>query len=121
MTVTLHVCITCRAGQPEGEAVPGARLLDALTRAGVPDGVRIRPVECLSACANGAAIALSGPDRWTYVYGQMAPEDAPDIIAGAAAYAMTPDGIVPWRERVAIFRKRSLARIPPIGQPLDKT
>lgn len=87
MTVTLHVCITCRAGQPvpEGEPVPGARLHDALAAEGAPDGVRIVPVECLSACANGAA------------------------------YAQAPDGIVPWRERVTIFRKRSLARIPPIG------
>lgn len=117
MTVTLHVCITCRAGQPvvEGAPVPGARLMAALLRQPDPPGVRIVPVECLSACSNGAAIALSGPDRWTYVYGQMSETDAPEIIEGAAAYAQTPDGIVPWRERVAIFRKRSLARIPPLG------
>ncbi|WP_449044650.1 DUF1636 family protein [Paracoccus versutus] len=117
MTVTLHVCITCRAGQPvpEGESVPGARLHDALAAEGAPDGVRIVPVECLSACANGAAIALSAPGRWTYVYGRMSAEDATEILLGAAAYAQAPDGIVPWRERVTIFRKRSLARIPPIG------
>lgn len=116
MTVTLHVCITCRAGQPvqDGEPLPGARLHQALLDA-APPGVSIRAVECLSACNNGAAIALSGADRWTYVYGQMSETDAPEIIAGAAAYAQTADGIVPWRERVAIFRKRSLARIPPLG------
>jgi len=117
MTVTLHVCITCRAGQPvqDGEPVPGARLHDALAAEGAPEGVRIVPVECLSACSNGAAIALSAPGRWTYVYGGMEAADAPEILAGAAAYAGTSDGIVPWRERVTIFRKRSLARIPPIG------
>ncbi len=117
MTVTLHVCITCRAGQPvlEGEAVPGARLHAALTAEPAPEGVRIVQVECLSACSNGAAVALSAPGCWTYVYGQMSDADAPEILAGAAAYAATTDGIVPWRERVQIFRKRSLARIPPIG------
>lgn len=117
MTVTLHVCITCRAGQPvvEGAPVPGQRLMAALLRHPDPPGVTIRPVECLSACGNGAAIALSGPGRWSYVYGQMSEADAAEIIAGTAAYAATPDGIVPWRERVAIFRKRSLARIPPLG------
>ncbi len=117
MTVTLHVCTTCRAGQPviDGEPVPGARLHAALERAGAPHDVRIVPVECLSACNNGAAIALSGPGRWTYVYGQMTETDAPEILAGAAAYAATDDGIVPWRERVTIFRKRSIARIPSIG------
>lgn len=117
MIVTLHVCITCRASQPvlDGEPVPGARLHDALTAQETPEGVRIVPVECLSACTNGAAIALSAPGHWTYVYGHMTAEDAPQILAGAAAYAGTTDGIVPWRERVTIFRKRSLARIPPIG------
>ena len=63
----------------------------------------------------GAAVALSGPGRWSYVYGRMTPDDAPEILQGATAYAATTDGIVPWRERVTIFRKRSLARIPPIG------
>ncbi|SMO75738.1 DUF1636 family protein [Paracoccus laeviglucosivorans] len=117
MTVTLHVCITCRAGEPveDGQPVPGARLMDALNAGDLPPGVRIKPVECLSACSNGAAIALTGPDRWTYVYGHMTSDDAPEILAGASAYAQTADGIVPWRERVMIFRKRSLARIPPIG------
>ena len=117
MTVTLHVCITCRAGQavPEGAPVPGRQLMAALLRHPDPPGVRIVPVECLSACNNGAAVALSGPGRWSYVYGRMTPADAPEILAGAAAYAATADGIVPWRERIAIFRKRSLARIPPIG------
>lgn len=117
MTVTLHVCITCRAGQPvlDGQPVPGARLLDALTADALPPHIRIQPVECLSACSSGAAIALTGPDRWTYVYGHMTADDAPQILQGARAYAQTADGIVPWRERVTIFRKRSLARIPPIG------
>ena len=32
----------------------------------------------------------------------------------SAAYAEAPDGIVPWRERPTIFRKQSLARIPPM-------
>ena len=43
--------------------------------------------------------------------------DVAEIIQGAAAYAATPDGIVPWRERPQIFRKQSLARIPPMETP----
>ena len=34
----------------------------------------------------------------------------------ARAYAATPDGIVPWRERPEIFRKRVIARVPPLPQ-----
>ena len=59
MAVTLHVCITCRAGQttPEGEPTPGARLRDAIVEAGVPDGVNLVPVECLSNCTRSCSAA----------------------------------------------------------------
>jgi predicted metal-binding protein len=115
MAVTLHVCITCRAGESvEGEATPGARLHKAITEIGAPEGVSIVPVECLSACNNGCSVALSAPGRWAYVYGRMSEANAKDILAGAAAYAATPDGLVPWRTRPEVFRKQSLARIPPI-------
>jgi predicted metal-binding protein len=116
MAVTLHVCITCRAGQtiPEGAPTPGARLRDALVDAGVPSDVTLVPVECLSACNQGCSVALSAPGRWSYVYGRLSDANARDVVAGAAAYAAAPDGIVPWRTRPEIFRKQSLARIPPI-------
>src|SRR5579864_458559 len=117
MTVTLHVCITCRAGQavPEGQPTPGSCLHQAIVRVGAPPGVNVVPVECLSACTQGCSVALSAPGRWSYVYGRLSDANAPDVIAGAAAYAAAPDGIVPWRRRPEIFRKQSLARIPPIA------
>jgi predicted metal-binding protein len=117
MTVTLHVCITCRAGQAvrEGEPTSGARLHSAILEAGVPEGVSVVPVECLSAYSQGCSIALSGHGRWSYVYGRLSDANASDVVAGAAAYAAAPDGIVPWRGRPEIFRKQSLARIPPIA------
>ena len=116
MTVTLHVCITCRAGQSlqDGETAPGARLHAAILEAGVPEGVNVVPVECLSACSQGCSIALSAPGRWSYVYGRLSDANASDVVLGAAAYAAAADGIVPWRTRPEIFRKQSLARIPPI-------
>mgnify|MGYP002127935642 CR=1 FL=1 len=116
MAATLHVCITCKAGEPvpEGAVAPGALLHAALVAGGVPEGVRIVPVECLSACSQGCSVALSGAGKWSYVYGRLTQADAADVLAGAAAYAATTDGIVPWRERPVIFRKQSLARIPPL-------
>lgn len=116
MTAVLHVCMTCKAGLPlaEDEPRPGARLHAALLAAGAPDGVEIRPVECLSACDHGCNIALTRPGAWSYVYGRLGEADVPEILRGAAAYAAAEEGIVPWRERPQIFRKQSLARIPPI-------
>lgn len=121
MTTTLYVCKTCKAGEVhENDADrPGARLFAAINAEPAPEGVQVVGVECLSACSQGAAVALSEPGKWTYVYGRLTPEDVPDILTGAAAYAATDDGLVKWRERPVIFRKQSLARVPPFQMPLE--
>ena len=116
---TILVCTTCNRGgiaDPDGRC-PGQMMLSALQAAGLPDGLRLQPVQCLSACSQGCTVALSSPGKWTYVYGRLDPaEHPPDIIKGAARYAASADGIVPWRERPEIFRKNSLARIPPLEE-----
>jgi len=119
MPTILTVCTTCKRedADPGDETRPGTHLLRALRNQGATDGVEIREVECLSACSNGCAVALCEPGKWSYVYGRMRSEDAADILAGAAAYAATDDGLVPWRDRPVIFRKQSLARIPPFPKP----
>ena len=121
MAATLFVCMTCKAGAPldAGQIAPGALLHAGLSAQDMPEGVRLQGVECLSACNNGCSIALSAPGRWTYVYGRLSPADIPDILSGAAAYVASADGIVPWRMRPVIFRKQSLARIPPLEAPHD--
>lgn len=123
MTVTLHVCVTCRAGQSvaDGAETPGARLLEAIKVQGALPGITIKPVECLSACSYGCSIALSAPDRWSYVYGRLTETDADAIRAGATAYAEAADGIVPWRQRPEIFRKQSISRLPPITSNPEST
>ena len=120
--VTVTVCTTCRK-TVDGERVPaeprpGLRLHDALQAADLPKGVRLRGNECLSACSNGCSLAITGgPDRWTYIYGRLNPEDHLDqILAGIRAYAATPDGLVPWRERPVHLRKNCIARIPPLNE-----
>lgn len=121
MTATLYVCTTCKVGEVHEDDAqrPGARLYRALKAKGAPDGVQIIGVQCLSACKTGAAVALSQPGKWTYVYGHMTEADVPDILAGAAAYAATEDGLVPWRERPVIFRKQSVARVPALTPSME--
>lgn len=118
MRAILHVCTTCKGLAPPNPDAPrpGALLHDALAGTNLPEGVELRAVECLSACSQGCSVALTAPGKWSYVYGRLTPEDVADILAGAGAYANAPDGVVPWRERPAIFRKQSLARIPPQEQ-----
>ena len=127
--VTLHVCVTCRAGEEGQEnqadqAAPraGRRLHDALTEAlrrqdGAPR-FRIAEVECLSNCDHGCSAALTGPGRWSYIYGDLSEASVDDLLLGASRYAATEDGLVPWRERPTIFRKGVIARIPPSPKPV---
>ena len=117
--ICIHVCVTCRgAGHEDGAPRPGAVLHEALARAlSGPDApaVRLEPVECLSVCKRSCTVAVSGPDRWTYIYGDLDPATAVEtILDGVRRYAATPDGLVPWRERPEAFRKGVVARIPPL-------
>lgn len=114
--VELLVCTTCRRGQPvlEGDKKPGEILFRALKKKGMPDGVKLRPVECLSNCPRGCSLVLRGGDRWTYIYGNFNEDDHVDtILDGAEKYHATHDGLVPWRERSEHFRKNCISRTPP--------
>jgi predicted metal-binding protein len=117
---SIHICIICRnAGDPQdaGER-PGARLyralLQAVARRDAP--VELIPVECLSVCKRPCTIGFSGAGKWTYVYGDFAPDEASAeaILDAATLYAATPDGLIPWRQRPDALKKGVVARIPPL-------
>lgn len=116
---TIVVCTTCRKlDMADGEERAGARLLASLASGTLPDGVTVKGVECLSVCSDGCTVALQSPGKWTYVYARLDPDfHAEAILQGAALYAAAPDGMVPWRARPEVFRKQSVARIPPLEQP----
>ena len=101
---------------PDGEPTPGARLHAAIAERRCARGRERRAVECLSACNNGCSVALTAPGRWSYVYGRLtrgrrrrhswpAPPPMPPH----------PTASCPGATRPEIFRKQSLARIPPLS------
>ena len=117
---SIHICITCRnAGDPQdaGER-PGALLYRALLQAAARRDapVELIPVECLSVCKRPCTIGFSGAGKWTYVYGDFAPDEASAeaILDAATLYAATPDGLIPWRQRPDALKKGVVARIPPL-------
>ena len=74
----------------------------------------IRAVECLTNCKSGCSVALSGPGKWGYVYGNLDPHMIDELCELGRLYAETNDGIVPWRERPESLRRNVIARIPPL-------
>jgi len=115
-TIELLVCVTCRhMDAPADPEVPrpGRVLADALAGQ-MPEGVTLRETECLSNCKRGCTVALRGPGRWTYVYGNLDGSQSATVTEGAAKFRDAPSGLVPWRERPEHFRKNCIARIPPL-------
>lgn len=121
--VELLICTTCRGQSGSSDAASpdapraGQQLYDVLA-ATPPAGVAVTPVACLSNCNRGCSVVLRGPGRWTFVYGDLAPDTGPAILRdGVARYRDAPAGLVPWRERPEHFRRHAIARIPPMEIP----
>ena len=114
--VTIVVCVSCRGGGDE-ESRPGAIFLDALRARLETRGIAIavESVECLAVCKRPATIAFAAPGKWTYVIGDLDVDaHVDDVIAAAQSYGATENGIVPWKERPACFRKGVVSRTPPL-------
>ena len=114
--MTLYVCTTCRdATHSPDVPCAGARLYANIAATAADARVRIVPVECLSVCKRTCAVSFAAPGKWTYVFGDLPPETAADIILqGARLYAEAPDGIIPWRQRPDALKKGAVARVPPL-------
>ena len=117
----LSICLTCRDGRESacGDVRGGARLAEAVL-AKVPGHGRpplgLRGVRCMSQCKRACAIALSGPGRFTYLFGDLDPtRHIADVLSLAAAYAEAVDGFLPRHERPEVMRAGILGRIPPLG------
>jgi predicted metal-binding protein len=126
--ITIFVCVTCRLpidGDENDFEKPGGELAAAieahLQDAGA-SSIEVRPVECLSVCKRPCTIAFAGQDKWTYVVGGVdAKTHAGEIAAAAQQFAVSEDGIIPWKERPLFFRKGVIARVPPETYRMTET
>lgn len=122
--LVLSVCLRCRDGREEQEndlaQRGGRRMANAIVSVfsdstAASKGVKLRGVNCMSQCKRPCTIALSGPERFTYLFGDLDPElHASDALAVAAAYADTADGFLPRRTRPEAMQAGILGRIPPL-------
>ncbi len=114
--VTLFVCTTCRVpGTPAEEPPQGGHLAEAVAAAAADPGVVVRPVRCLSNCKRGLSAAMVRAGGWSYVFGDLTPQSAPDLLAGASLFAGATEGIMPWRGRPDCLKRGMIARVPPLS------
>ena len=122
----LHICTTCRAGQPlaEGATPPGALLhaeiAGLLAGMGEPP-VELREVVCLASCERGCTVAISMPGKWGYLLGGLGIADVADILTYAASYGASKTGTVLPSRRPASLKAAIIARFPapdfPVSDP----
>ncbi len=98
---------------------PGRGLAQAIEARLQGDGqtrLAVTAVDCLAVCKRPCTVAFSGADKWTYLIGDLDPDRMSTRSSSAAkSFAASENGIVPWRERPASFRKGVIARVPPIN------
>ena len=116
--VTIFVCVSCRHGD-DADSRPGATFIEALQArlaARGAAGVAVEAVECLAVCKRPSTVALAADGKWTYVIGDLDVDaDVDDLIDSARAFAASANGVVPWKERPACFKKGVVSRTPPLA------
>jgi len=77
--------------------------------------VLVRSVQCLGVCKRPVTVAVSAPDGYTFVFGDLDPQNGPAAIAEFARLFQSADyGFVPWAQRPDVLRTRLVARIPSV-------
>jgi predicted metal-binding protein len=114
--VVVSVCTTCKAADGSG-AVVGPEMFAAVQAAlGSADAaIIVRPVQCLSVCKRPATVAVTSPDGYTFLFGDLQTESGTAaLVSFVQSYQKSDYGLVPWRERAEVLRKGMVARVPPM-------
>lgn len=129
--LALSVCTRCRDGRErDAEDVRGGArfaraIADALAARGAtpvprPIALRLRGVACMSQCKRPCVVAVSGPHRFTYLFGDLDPaRDSAAVLAFLPIYAAADEGFVPRADRPEVLRAGILGRIPPLETASD--
>jgi predicted metal-binding protein len=113
--VVVSVCTTCKSA--DGDVVVGPDMFAAIKSAlgGNEDAVMVRPVQCLSVCKRPATVAVTSPDGYSFLFGDLQTESGTAaLVAFVQSYRKSDYGLVPWRERADVLRKGMVARVPPL-------
>ncbi len=120
MTRTVTVCRTCdRNAPPDSGAAQAGTALAAALRAVLAATPKahwdVREVACLNGCLKPCNVAFRGPDRYTYRFSRITPEDLPQIVAFGNRYWREATGEVAPAKIPAVLRAKLTVCTPPRG------
>ena len=116
----LSICMTCRDGREgacdsRGGSRLARRVAEKLARENDPQ-MQLRGVQCMSQCKRSCIVSLAAEGRFTYVFGELDPDDDTHVDALfelVALYAKTPEGFLERKDRPAPLQASILGRLPP--------
>jgi len=115
-TVTIIICSSCRAEDgSDARPRPGEKLADAARAVTTDPSIRVETAECLGNCKRRLSAALVKDGGWSYVFGDLALDNAADLIEGARLFQSSDNGLIPWRGRPDCLKRGLISRIPPLS------
>ena len=110
----IHVCTACR--DREADLLPSEALITSLRAGlavcGLSDAFAVSGINCMAGCARPCTVGFQADGKAAWLFGDLTPADAPDLIAFAQLYASLRDGWCRSTERPGKLSKTALARIP---------
>lgn len=116
----LSICMTCRDGREGARDTRGGsrlarRVAEKLKRNNNPQ-MQLRGVQCMSQCKRSCIVSLAAEGRFTYVFGDLDPDDDTHVDALfelVAQYSKSPEGFLERKDRPAPLQASILGRLPP--------
>ena len=110
---TILICHSCRLpGEPDASPRSGSVLLGEVQAAVQGTDLTVKGVGCLGNCKRGISAAMLRDGGWSYVFGDLTPDSAADIIAGAKLFSTSSDPFMPFRARPEPLKRGLIARLP---------
>jgi predicted metal-binding protein len=77
--------------------------------------VEIKSVGCLWACSHGCVVSVASPDKPTYLFVNLTPEEsATALLDFMQLYIKSPKGTVVWKQIPELLQSAIFAQIPPV-------
>lgn len=88
----VHICLSCRQGT---EAPQGPAFVEALKAALSDEPVEVVGAECMNACEAPVSMALTAPDKQSYLFAHVRPDgDVADAAGLVRLYLEAKGGVI---------------------------